>query len=498
MSAWLAARRRAHFAVAALVLLAGCAGTEEFFRTATPPPPGAERTLKELGWHEYWTGIIFNGQKIGFTRLTVRPAPDAPGRFDIDAEAGMRLRFLGVDKKVNLRSHDRVRADLVLESFRYEQELDTGTLVVTGAVSDDGLAFTAEAGGTRSERRIEGPATIYPLSAVALRPALRGLATGRTDRYTIFNSETQELAEIEQEVLGYESSTLFAGRAFKVATRMLGIETTTWIDRDGRPLLELSLQGALVSALEDEASAKRFLVEASLNKAEGLLDFSLVRSPPLERPRELARIEIVLEGVPADFAAPSAGGQSCAREGERLRCTVDRRAPYERSGAPERYLRPTFAAPSTQGDIVLLARTLAAGAADPGAKLERILAWVDANIAKEAVDAFTASDVLRERRAECQGHSYLVAALARALGLPARVVNGLAYSESHGGFLYHTWNEVWIAGAGWRPVDATFGQPIADATHLKLIEGEALGELVPLVGLVGRLRIASLGKLERW
>jgi len=493
-----AARRAAGAAVAALALLGGCAGTEEYFRSAAEPPRAAERRLDELAWHEYWTGIVFNGQKIGFTRFAVRAAADAPGRYDIDSEAGMRLRFLGVDKKINLRSHDRVRGDLTLESFRYEQELDTGALTVTGTADGNTLAFTVEAGGTRAAHSIALSLPVYPLSVMALRPALRGLAVGRADRYAVFNSETQELAEVEQSVLGYEASELFEGRAFKVSTRMLGIETITWIAPDGRPLFDLSLQGTLISALEDEATAKRFLVEASLNKSEALLDFSLVRSPPIERPAELARLEIALDGVPDDFAVPSAGGQSCARRDGRLRCVIDRRAAYERAGDTARYRRPTLAAPSTQGDIVLLARSIGAGASDPREKLRRILDWIDANIAKEAVDAFTASDVLRERRAECQGHAYLVAALGRALGLPARVVNGIAYSEPYRGFLYHTWNEVWIEGEGWRPVDATFGEPLADATHLKLIEGETSGELAPLVALVGRLRVEALTGMARW
>ena len=116
----------------------------------------------------------------------------------------------------------------------------------------------------------------------------------------------------------------------------------------------------------------------------------------------------------------------------------------------------------------------------------------------EAVDSFSATDVLRERRAECQGHAYLLAALARALGIPARIVNGIVYSEAHGGFLYHTWNELWIDGRGWRPVDATFAQPHADATHLKLIEGESPADLTPLVGLIGTVRVGSLAALARW
>ncbi len=490
--------RRVPAALAALVLLAGCASTEEYFQGAGVPPAAAERRLDELPWSEYWTGIVFNGEKIGFTRLSVRAAPGAPGRYDIDSEAAIRLRFLGIDKRVNLRSLDRVRADLTLESFRYDHELDGSAMRVSGSAGERELAFTIEAKGSRSERMLPLESPVYPTSVIALRPFLRGLALGRSDRYTVFSAETQELAEVEQATLRYESSTLFEGPAFAVSTRMLGTETTTWISPDGRPAFELSLHGTMISALEDEARAKRYLVEASLNKTEALVDFSLMRSAPIERARQVARIDIALDGVPEKISVPSEAGQSCARSGTRVRCTIDRTLAFERRGERSRYLRPSLAAPSLAGEIVSLARSIGAGASAPRDKLDRILAWIDSNIDKQAVDAFTALDVLRERRAECQGHAYLVAALGRALGLPVRVVNGIVYSEAHGGFLYHTWNEVWIDDEGWRPVDATFGQPLADATHLKLIEGELAGELVPLVEMVGRARVEALGSISHW
>ena len=145
-----------------------------------------------------------------------------------------------------------------------------------------------------------------------------------------------------------------------------------------------------------------------------------------------------------------------------------------------------------------LARKISAGEKDPEKTVTLLLRWIEDNIEREAVDSFSATDVLRERRAECQGHAYLLAALARALGIPARVVNGIVYSEAHGGFLYHTWNELWIDGRGWRPVDATFAQPLADATHLKLIEGESPADLMPLVGLIGTVRVGSLAALAHW
>ena len=482
--------------IAVVLLAAGCAGQGDYFRNAGTPPDVAPLSLGSWPHAELWTGVVFNGEKIGFTRRTIRPAADAPGRYDMESEAALRLRFLGVDKRVNLRAFDRMRADLTLEKFNYEHEIDGSRLAVSGTADGRSISFTTVAAGSRETKKLLLEKPLYASSALALLP-LRGLRVGSLGRYSVFHGETQSVEEAEQEVLAYERSELFDGAAFKVATRLLGLETTTWIAPDGRPLFELALRGVMISALEEAAAARRYLVEASLNKLDSLVEFSLVRSEPIAEPRRVSRFDIALEGVPATFALPSDGGQSCTRTGEVVACRIDRNRPLAQDEAG-RYLKASLAAPSLDGEIQALARKIGAGAKDDVERVERLLAWMDANIAKEAIDAFTAVDVLHSGRAECQGHSYLFAALARALGMPARIVNGLAYSESHGGFLYHTWNEAWIGGRGWQPVDATFGQPHADATHVKLVEGETVGELVPLVSLVGRLRAPRVSVLSRW
>jgi len=358
------------------------------------------------------------------------------------------------------------------------------------------LGFTVDAAGGSERKTFRIHKKLYPSSALGFLPVTEGLKIGRGARYTVFHGETQAVAEAEQEVLAYETSALFEGPAFKVTTRLLGLETTTWIAADGRPLFELALRGVLISALEDESRARRYLVEASLNKRDALVEFSLLRAGPIEQPRRVSRMDIRFSDFPQEVEVPSEGGQACTRAAGQLECRIDRAAPLA-GGDPARYLAPTLAVPSVLAEISTLAREIAAGAASDEERIARLIAWMNANIAKEALDAFSAADVLRARRAECQGHSYLFAAFARALGVPARIVNGIAYSEEHGGFLYHTWNEAWIAGRGWQPVDATFGQAHADATHVKLIEGETAAELLPLVNLVGRVRVASVSALAR-
>ncbi|HEX2334386.1 MAG TPA: transglutaminase-like domain-containing protein [Burkholderiales bacterium] len=484
---------RKAFALMAVVLLSGCSSATYFKEAGAPPEPEAA-TLERWAHRDVWTGVVFNGEKVGFTRRQLRPAAGAPGRWEIESEAVMRLQFLGIDKRIRLHAVDRVRPDLTLEAFRYEHEIDGSRMAVYGEAVAAEVRLTVDAAGGTEKKTFKLGKKLYPSSALAFLPVTDGLKIGKSARYSVFHGETQAIAEAEQEVLAYETSALFEGPAFKVATRMLGIETTTWIGADGRPLLELAMQGVLISALEDEARARRYLVEASLNKRDALVEFSLLRAGPIAEPRRVSRMEIVLAGMPQNF---DAADPACRRAADRLECRIDRSAPLL-GGDPARYLEPTLAVPSVLTEISSLARAIASGAASDEERIARLVAWMDVNIAKEAVDAFSAADVLRARRGECQGHSYLFAAFARALGLPARVVNGIAYSEEHGGFLYHTWNEVWIAGRGWQPVDATFGQAHADATHVKLIEGETAAELLPLVNLVGRVRVASVSALARW
>jgi len=74
------------------------------------------------------------------------------------------------------------------------------------------------------------------------------------------------------------------------------------------------------------------------------------------------------------------------------------------------------------------------------AKVERLSEWVAKEIKDEAVNSFSALEVLHSRKGECQAHTMLYTALARACGIPTRIVGGLVYMEGLG-FLYHSWAE---------------------------------------------------------
>src|ERR1041385_4515814 len=77
--------------------------------------------------------------------------------------------------------------------------------------------------------------------------------------------------------------------------------------------------------------------------------------------------------------------------------------------------------------------TRSAGAHCFGSGLQRQLVW------RPRVGSI--GQTLATREADCSEFSALFVAMARSLGLPARIVSGLAYSgNSFGG---HAWVEVW-------------------------------------------------------
>lgn len=475
---------------ALLIFLSGCAG--QYFRDAGSPPLEAPRySLASLPQPEYWTGVVFNGAKVGFSHTRVSSA--GGGLYELHGEAVLRFRFLGYEKRVQIRSHDTVDANARLVRFAYHYVLDSTEQDVSGEVREGKIRYKISTGGRPAEERENVTAeSVYPSGALGLLPVLEGLSVGREFQWLIFNGETQGIDQARQRILAYEASDLFEGRAFKVQTDMLGLHSTTWIDERGLPVLELGLNGVIVSALEEERTAKSYLTSAALNKDEVLVSWSLIKSPlPLADPRRAKYLKFALLDPGPTRAPLSDSRQHCTHSAADWVCEIDADRAVAEDGASQEALLPSSTVQSGDPMIRKLARSIAGQRVSANEKIDVVLAWLDQNIAKEAIDTFSALDVLDARRGECQGHAYLYAALMRALDVPTRVVNGLVYSPEYEGFLYHTWAESLVDG-GWREVDPTFNQSRADATHIALVRGETLAGLTPLIDWVGNTRIRVL------
>ncbi len=150
------------------------------------------------------------------------------------------------------------------------------------------------------------------------------------------------------------------------------------------------------------------------------------------------------------------------------------------------YVRPSPALQSNAPLIMKLARKAARGSTDGLETALRLERFVYEYIEDKdySIASATALDTARERKGDCTEHAYLFAAMARALGLPARVVSGLLFAPSfldkQNVFVYHMWNEVHLGGK-WVPFDSTRPDPGVGVTHIALATDD-MNAMIPIGG----------------
>jgi tetratricopeptide (TPR) repeat protein len=139
------------------------------------------------------------------------------------------------------------------------------------------------------------------------------------------------------------------------------------------------------------------------------------------------------------------------------------------------FLQSTPEIPSDNKNVVDKAREIAGDDRDAWRVARKLADWTYKNLKWKRVETADVAQTLATREAACAEFSKLFIAMARALGLPARMVSGLAYSgRTFGG---HAWVEVY-AGQ-WVELDPTWGTDFVDATHVR----SATGELVTYAAL---------------
>ena len=140
------------------------------------------------------------------------------------------------------------------------------------------------------------------------------------------------------------------------------------------------------------------------------------------------------------------------------------------------YLQPGIAIESDDPVLIEKAIELTEDSKDSWEAATRLSKWVAENISYAIPGGGTAKKTYEIRAGECGSHSFLLAAFCRAVGIPARVVWGAMYAPNFGGgFGQHGWNEIYMGGNGWIPVDATaFETDFVDAGHIRIAEFESV------------------------
>jgi transglutaminase-like putative cysteine protease len=439
-----------------------------------------------------WHGVYYRGEKIGFTvSQTVKTGEG----YQLEEDGRLQMSLLGATTPVTIHTTAHVDRDFQLEAFEFSLDPGTGPVDVRGRLAGTRLTLGITAGGkTRTEVRDlpEPPALSLNLSR---RLASRGLVTGARHRWTIFDAATLHNAPVVVDV-GRRELVRGSGAApipaFRVETEFSGLRTTSWVTDTGEVVREESPLG-LLTIRESPESARAMAVPSQVQT--DLLDAAAIVPVGRERideARDVLRLRMRLAG--ADLSQLDLDGGSQAFHGDVVELHDPRglrAAGVDRDAA--RYLAAEPLIESDDPDIRAEAEIAVRGAATPRERAERLTRHVNGLLEKKpTVSIPSAREVLRTKVGDCNEHTALYVAMARAAGIPARISVGLAFVR--GAFYYHAWPEVYLDENGrglWLPVDPTFNEFPADATHVRLLRG-GLDRQAAILPLVGRLKLTVL------
>jgi transglutaminase-like putative cysteine protease len=464
-------------------------------------PANLATDLARYGSSAVWRGVYYRGEKIGFTVSQVVKTEEG---FELQEDGRLQMTLLGSTSAAALRTTAWVDERFVLRSFEFSLDPGTGAVRVTGSVASppEGtagphrlhVAITTGAGTRTEERELEeAPVLSLNLSRIL---ASRRLTPGARHSWMVLDPATLRNAPMTVQVGRREvvrgADTVVP--AFRVEMDFAGLRTTSWVTDTGEIVREESPLG-LISVREDPERAQGLAVpgriQADLIRAAAVVPRTDVR---IEDPRAVRRLRLRLTGAEFDFGSPDLQGAGQTTTGD----VIDIVDPRTLTAGPadaaaSAFLEPEVMIESDAPEIVAEAERAVQGVEGTRARAERLTRYVNALLEKKpTVSLPSAREVLRTRVGDCNEHTALYVAMARAIGIPARIAVGLVYVlGAQGAFYYHAWPEVYIdegAGRGlWLPVDPTLNQFPADATHVRLARGglEKQGVVVPLLGRVG-------------
>lgn len=383
----------------------------------------------------------------------------------------------------------------------FEMIQDTGGSVQkrSGVIQPDGrMEVVLEIGGTRQTlslvyphgalmneglrqlQKQKGLAEGIEFNVVAFRPDMLE-STGGILSMTVKGGPKKEIDLLGKRMQAFETETLLR-IPLPFGNQVQTIRTVNYCDDDLEPLKILVPFGD--KTLELIACEKELAM-----RPEDIFDFlsvMTVPSPvPLPSPPAASAITYEISVLsPGGIQIPSDDNQVVETLGDnRLLLTVRPAVPppdvpFPYSGKDPNILealKPTEYLQCKDPKIVEMARIAVGSTTDAAKAARQIEAFVSGYIKKQdySIGYASAREVAESRQGDCSEHAVLTAALCRAVGIPARVVSGLVYTETLAGqknvFGGHAWAEACIGGV-WIGLDATRAQGYGPG-HIALAKG---------------------------
>ncbi|MDQ1257797.1 MAG: Transglutaminase protein [Candidatus Hydrogenedentes bacterium] len=275
-------------------------------------------------------------------------------------------------------------------------------------------------------------------------------------------------------------------------THVGGFTSKAWVSADEEVLRAETPFGFILKKITQEQA----VTEMRPRDAESVISLMSIRPTGKTPQRGALWMRLGIENMPAETELPVDDTQLRGGLGRYI-IRIPENPVVEGRVLPDvekaEYTESDTFVQSSHPKIVAMSKEIVGDEQDPWQRAMRIYQWVYDNIDKVPVMSLpSALEVLKSKEGDCNEHTVLFTALARAAGIPARIAIGIVWSDELAGFYYHAWPEVYMGRWTW--MDPTLGQPMADATHIKLLTGsiEKWSQLLPYLGKL-QIEIVDIG-----
>ena len=464
--------------------------------------------LAAYGDRARWSGVYYRGEKIGFS---VNQVTERPGGFKLQEDGQMLLTLMGASTASKLHTEVNVDEKYLLQDFAFSLDPGTGPILIRGTLETPtrlNIKITSPTGGERARTYDLKEPPVLGLNLPKRLLAL-GLTEGAQHQVQIFDPATltngTAIIEIgKREVIRILDKPV---PAFKMNMTYSGISTTSWITEIGDVVKEESAMGMIV-VRESRERATAMAVSSEIKS--DMIESAAIQpttTRPIDDATQLESLRLEFSGAPLPGTPDELNGAGQTVNGEIVDTTDTR---LLKGGAPPPDLAAALVTePLIESDAPeIIAETLKALSRMPAnatsrTKAETLVRYVNAALEKKPTMSLpSAVEVLRTRVGDCNEHTALYVAMARAANIPSRVAIGLV--NLRGSFYYHAWPEVFVGDASatadtkaglWMPVDPTLNQFPADVSHIRLARG-GFDRQAAILPLLGRAKIKVLAMVD--
>ena len=438
---------------------------------------------------EFWMGVYFGEERIGYvhSKETPQKVEEVEGAL-LEFTARFSLTLFERDTELFIDGATWRSYDAGLENFDFNIKSGSHAMQIEGVLENGLLDAKLLTAGVTQDFSIPVDEAIQ-LSFGLKAPEVDIEALKEGDELFVDTFDPTTMRVTKARMRFEKADTIEVGGRLRkcsvIATTMGGMTTHAWISEKGTVLRAETPFGFM---LEKITRAQAFAPLPEQDKAD-MIQGLLVKATGETPVRNATEMEVRLHGVAERDLPADSPFQVKLKDSYLMRQPVLFKP--KTFYIDKEYLKSDPLITSDHPRIKEKAQQIVWGSISRWDSAFKIYKWVHENIEKVPIISVpSALDVLRTREGDCNEHTVLFTALARAADVPTRIAIGLVWSDELSGFGYHAWPEV-LMGDAWVPMDPTLGQIFADATHIRLFNG-SIDQWHRLIPFLGQLEIEVL------